>query len=81
MLASGARDVLELLPSSWVLSAVVVVSREVVMPSSIGRLPEIEKRHGDEAARASFSLVTRDTGYYRRAPTRLTPPFMLPPAL
>jgi hypothetical protein len=40
-----------------------------------------KSRHRDEAVTASFSLVTREISLYRRTPTRLTPPFKLPPAL
>jgi hypothetical protein len=40
-----------------------------------------KSRHRDEAMTASFLLVTIETSLYRRAPTRLTPPFALPPAL
>jgi hypothetical protein len=40
-----------------------------------------KSRHRDETVTASFSLVTRETSLYRRTPTRLTPPFKLPPAL
>jgi hypothetical protein len=58
--------------------------RDDVMPPAIGRLSApatIKSRHRDEAVTASFSLVTRETSLYRRTPTRLTPPFALPPAL
>jgi hypothetical protein len=53
------------------------------MPSAIGRLPapEDKKPPPGRAVTASFSLVIRQRSLYRRAPTRLTPPFILPPAL
>ena len=60
------------------------INRSSVLPSAIRHLPRggtKKSRHRDEAVTASFSLVTRETSLYRRTPTRLTPPFILPPAL
>jgi hypothetical protein len=49
--------------------------------SPVLRTGTTKSRHRDKAATAFFSFATRQNSLYRRTPTRLTPPFALPPAL
>jgi hypothetical protein len=50
-------------------------------PGGTGGLSTPEKEKPPPGRNDDGFFLARETGLYRRAPTRLTPPFALPPAL